>query len=327
MAGRWSPRQRANRVNLLGIIVAVVFLLVLFRDSILPSSGGRAPLDTTKSQSSQRLGEDDVEMVVASMKHENVSWLDDYLPEWRKNVYVVDDNKAKLTVPMNKGREAMVFLTYIIDRYDSLPGNVIFHHAERFQWHNDNPDYDALPLLQRFRFDNLKKVGYANLRCVWILGCPAEIKPIADETPAKDGEPVHARHVYKAAFEELFPTLPVPEEIGVTCCSQFAVRREAIRIRPRAEYVRFREWLLVSPLGDDLSGRVLEYSWHVIFGKKPVHCPNASDCYCQNYGMCDLKCDADKCDGQYILPPFSTLPKEWPHKGWKNEDRQWSGLP
>lgn len=110
MPGRWSPRQRANRVNLLGIIVAVIFLLVLFRDNILPSSG-RPPIDTAKSQSSQRLGEDDVEMVIASMKHENVSWLDDYLPEWRKNVYVVDDNKAKLTVPMNKGREAMVFLT------------------------------------------------------------------------------------------------------------------------------------------------------------------------------------------------------------------------
>lgn len=53
----------------------------------------------------------------------------------------------------------------------------------------------------------------------------------------------------------------------MTCCSQFAVRRETIRLRPRAEYVRFREWLLVSPLGDDLSGRVLEYSWH---GKEPL---------------------------------------------------------
>lgn len=152
--------------------------------------------------------------------------------------------------------------SYIIDRYDSLPGNIVFHHAERFQWHNDNPDYDALPLLQKFRFDNLKKLGYANLRCVWVLGCPAEIKPIQDEAPSKEGEPVHARHVYKAAFQELFPSLEVPEEVGVTCCSQFAVRREVIRKRPRAEYVRFREWLIVSPLGDDLSGRVLEYSWH-----------------------------------------------------------------
>lgn len=107
MPGRWSPRQRANRVNLIGICVFVIFILIIFRDNILPSSNGP---NRGKSLASQHLGDDDVEMVVASMKHENVSWLDEYLPEWKKNIYVVDDNKAKLTVPMNKGREAMVFL-------------------------------------------------------------------------------------------------------------------------------------------------------------------------------------------------------------------------
>ncbi|KAF5244570.1 hypothetical protein FANTH_7649 [Fusarium anthophilum] len=325
MAGHWSPRQRTNRANTVGAFVFFVFFIYFFRDTFLPSS---TPARKHRNDySHMALGDHDVEMVVASMKHENVSWLDEYLPEWKKNIYVVDDNKAKLTVPTNKGREAMVFLTYIIDRYDSLPGNVVFHHAERFQWHNDNPDYDALPLLQNFRFDNLKKVGYANLRCVWVLGCPAEIRPIKDEAPAKEGEPIHARHVYKAAFQELFPSLEIPEEVGVTCCSQFAVRRETIHLRPRAEYVRFREWLIVSALGDDLSGRVLEYSWHIIFGKPAVNCPNAADCYCQNYGMCDLKCEADKCEGQYTLPPFSTLPKGWPQLGWKGENRGWKGQP
>lgn len=52
-----------------------------------------------------------VEMVIASLKRENITWLHDYLPTWPKNVYVVDDPSAPLTVPQNKGREAMVFLT------------------------------------------------------------------------------------------------------------------------------------------------------------------------------------------------------------------------
>ncbi|KAJ4141646.1 hypothetical protein NW768_000862 [Fusarium equiseti] len=324
MAGHWAPRQRSNRAPIIAFVLFVI-LVFYYRDILF---GSNTPARKHRNDyPTLNLDDNAVEMVVASMKHENVSWLDEYLPEWKKNIYVVDDNKAKLTVPMNKGREAMVFLTYIIDRYDSLPGNVVFHHAERFQWHNDNPDYDALPLLQNFRFDNLKKVGYANLRCVWVLGCPAEIRPIKDEAPAKEGEPVHARHVYKAAFQELFPSLEIPEEVGVTCCSQFAVRRETIRQRPRAEYVRFREWLIVSALGDDLSGRVLEYSWHIIFGKDPVHCPNAAECYCQNYGMCDMQCEADKCESQYTLPPFSTLPKGWPQIGWKGENRGWQGQP
>lgn len=165
---------------------------------------------------------------------------------------------------------------YIIDRYDTLPGNIIFHHAERFQWHNDNPDYDSLPLLQSFRFQHLREEGYVNLRCVWVLGCPAEIRPIQDDSPVRKSEPVTAKRVYKKAFEELFPSEPVPETIGVTCCSQFAVRREAVWKRPRSEYVWYKEWLISSSLQDDLSGRVLEYSWHSRFMNPPLlHAPSS----------------------------------------------------
>ncbi|CAM1505157.1 Fc.00g107940.m01.CDS01 [Cosmosporella sp. VM-42] len=323
-----ASRRLRQRINLVLACVAALTLLVLFRKSFVPVPHTAPPtVDLEHGTAGAKLGDNDVEMVIASMKRENVTWLNDYLLDWKKNIYVVDDPSAELTVPVNKGREAMVFLTYIIDRYDSLPGSVIFHHAERFQWHNDNLDYDALPLLQRFRFQHLKEEGYINLRCVWVLGCPAEIKPIQDATPGKKGEPVHAKHVYKGAFEELFPSLPVPETIGVTCCSQFAVRRETIRKKPKEEYIRYREWLTTSPLGDDLSGRVLEYSWHVIFGKESVHCPHAGECYCQTYGLCDMKCEENGCDNQYLLPPYATLPKGWPQLGWKGEDRGWSGLP
>ncbi|CEJ82107.1 hypothetical protein VHEMI02195 [[Torrubiella] hemipterigena] len=270
-------------------------------------------------------GSDDVEMVVASMSSENTTWLDQYLLDWKKNIYVVDDETARFTVPINKGREAMVFLTYIIDRYDTLPGNVFFHHAERFQWHNDNPDYDALNLLQRFQFSYLKKQGYVNLRCVWVLGCPAEIQPELDAAMGAVEEGVTAKRVYKKAFEELFPEEPLPDRVGVACCSQFAVRRETIRQRPQADYIRYREWLINSELPDNLSGRVLEYAWHIIFGKKAVHCPNAAVCYCEMYGLCRLKCSQGDCEGQYRLPPYATLPPGWPKFGWSGEERDWSG--
>lgn len=261
-----SWRQNRQRVNIIVAICCAFVLLSLWRNS----SPARPPIDQTPQQSSRPpsaaprppTGDDDIDLVVASTKKDNVTWLNDYLLDWHKSIYVVDDPSSPLTVAINKGREANVFLTYIIDNYNALPGNVIFHHAERFQWHNDNPDYDALPLLQRFNFSHLRAEGYANLRCVWVLGCPAEIRPARDEATPMEGKPVHARAVYKKAFEELFPEAAVPEQIGVTCCSQFAVRRETILQRPRADYVRYREWLVNSPLRDDLSGRVLEYSWH-----------------------------------------------------------------
>ncbi|KAM5472951.1 hypothetical protein MauCBS54593_002664 [Microsporum audouinii] len=338
MSIRWSRR----RIHLLLASLLTTAIYFCFQN-LAPSSpplktesrsslGGSAhdinDHDTGSAKSPIALAkhdDDTVEMVVASMKRENTTWLHDYLPGWKKNIYVVDDHNAELTVPMNKGREAMVFLTYIIDRYDSLPENVFFHHAERFQWHNDNPDYDALTLLQRFRLDYLKEEGYANLRCDWALGCPSAIRPFVDATNTVHGEGVTSKHIYKQSFEELFPGEEVPKTVAVSCCSQFAVRRKTIQNRSREEYIHYRKWLLDTDLDDGLSGRVLEYAWHIIFGKEAIHCPNAGTCYCKMYGLCDMNCDEQHCEGQYTLPKYSNLPHGWPKIGWNGEDRHWSG--
>jgi hypothetical protein len=52
-------------------------------------------------------------VVVASQASENATWLNEYFPLWEKNIYRVDDPRAPLTVPKNKGRESMVYLTYV----------------------------------------------------------------------------------------------------------------------------------------------------------------------------------------------------------------------
>jgi hypothetical protein len=52
-------------------------------------------------------------VVVASQSSENATWLEEYFPQWEKNIYHVDDPSAALTVPKNKGRESMVYLTYV----------------------------------------------------------------------------------------------------------------------------------------------------------------------------------------------------------------------
>ncbi|KAI2627149.1 hypothetical protein GGS21DRAFT_255716 [Xylaria nigripes] len=267
----------------------------------------------------------ELELVVASVRTEDVSWLHEQLPDWHKEIYIADNSSAALTVPMNKGREAMVYLTYLIDRYDSLPQNILFVHASRFAWHNDDPDYDALPTLRRFRLDYLQHAGYVNLRCVWVIGCPAEIRPALDESEAEDEELVTAKHVYKSAFEELLPEVPVPNLVAVSCCSQFGVTRETVQRRPRADYIRYREWLLTTPLDDALNGRVFEFAWHIIFGKEAVYCPSAEDCYCNVFGLCDMPCNAGSCTGRYTLPPYSTLPEGWPLLGWDQEERTFSG--
>lgn len=144
---------------------------------------------------------------------------------------------------------------------------MIFQHANRYQWHNDDPLYDGQRMLSRLRLPFVKAQGYVNLRCVWTLGCRAEIRPLEESrAPAADdaraSEHARAGAFYKPAFEELFPDLPVPEVIGASCCAQFAVTADKIRQRPRKDYERFRHWLLETTLPDDISGRIMEYSWH-----------------------------------------------------------------
>ena len=89
------------------------------------------------------------------------------------------------TVPQSPNKPS-----YIIDNYDALPDNILFIHPNRYQWHNDDPDYDGLPMLRRLQLPFLEEQGYVNIRCAWSLGCPAEIKPLAEE--GEHREAVHA---------------------------------------------------------------------------------------------------------------------------------------
>jgi hypothetical protein len=111
--------------------------------------------------------------------------------------------------------------------------------------------------------------------------------------------------------------------VGVSCCAQFAATREKIRERTKEQYEKYRDWIMETDLGDAISGRVFEYSWHIIFGKPAVHCPSAEDCYCKVFGICNLTCpNQGSCEGRYTLPPYSSLPKGWPYVGWEGKERQ-----
>jgi len=78
-------------------------------------SGEKKPLKANGGVKTRRTA-----IVVASQKSENATWLEEYFPEWEKNIYRVDDKNAPLTVPKNKGRESMVYLTYV---YFADPGS------------------------------------------------------------------------------------------------------------------------------------------------------------------------------------------------------------
>jgi len=115
-------------------------------------------------------------------------------------------------------------------------------------------------MLRHLQIPYLEKEGYVNIRCAWSLGCPEEIKPFAEE--GEHREAVHAGGDYKQAFQHLFPSETVPQTVGVSCCAQFAATKGKIRERKKSDYEKYRQWIFETELGDNISGRVLEYSWH-----------------------------------------------------------------
>lgn len=258
--------------------------------------------------------------VVAAMQDDDTTWLDQFQPSWEKYAYVVDDPEAKYRVPMNKGHESMAYLTFIIDEYMRLPEYMVFLHGSQYQWHNEDPLYDGVPMLERLQLDHVKGAGYANLRCTWDLGCPASLKAFRRITQIEAAlEPQNDRAnteaSYAQAFRELFPADEVPVEVGIPCGGQFAVTAKRVRQRPLCEYQRYRDWLLATKLPDSISGRVFEYSWHMIFGMSAVTCPTAGYCFCEKYGLCNLTCTDSACQGRYWPPPKWSIPHQWPQVG------------
>lgn len=173
--------------------------------------------------------------------------------------------------------------------------------------------YDGVPVLKRLRLDHVRNRGFVALRCTWTMGCPAELHPTKPSYGSDDRSQNEA--AYGEAFQYLFPGEPVPDVVGAHCSSQFAVSRERIRARSKEHYEKIRNWLIDTPLHDQISGRILEYMFHIIFGMPPVDCQDAGECFCQTFGLCNLTCTKSECKKRYILPKYATIPKDWPEVG------------
>ena len=225
-------------------------------------------------------------LVIGRLRSEDVSWTQE-IPNVNRSIYTVDDENSVLKVPKNKGHEAMVYLTYIIDNYDNLPDTVLFFHPHRSTWHNNVLlDLDSSKTISRISDAHVARQGYMNSRCHHDPGCPDWLHP---DRPEAEWDLVHKneeRFFTPAVWRELHPNVPVPSAISQPCCAQFAVSGERIRTHPRAEYIRYREWLLNTELEDENSGRIMEYTWQYIFTDQAEFCPSQHQCYCDGYGIC-----------------------------------------
>lgn len=226
-------------------------------------------------------------LVIGRRKEDDVSWVARELPSLRAVVYVVDDPSSLYHVPKNKGREAMVYLTYIIDHYDNLTDTTLFFHHHQFAWHNNVLlGTDAATTIRRLSDDRVARMGYFNTRCHMDPGCPDWIHLDRPEVDFDEHAKPEEKHFTKKIWHELHPFARIPPALSQPCCAQFALSRDRIRLVPKSQYIHYRNWLLTTPLDDESSGRVMEYTWQYIFTQNAELCPRMSTCYCDGYGIC-----------------------------------------
>lgn len=170
-----------------------------------------------------------------------------------------------LTVPKNQGREAMAYLTYVIDHYDNLPDYIVFTHGHNRSWHQIEP----LPMkIRALNLTALSEENYISLRCGDQMGC--ERQPYIDtQKPNWDGE----KHL-RDFWHSILPRVQQPKYLSYKCCAQHAVTRKAVRTRTKAEWESIREPLMRGvenyswgkEVDNWLLGTFYEKYWHVWFG-------------------------------------------------------------
>ncbi|KAF9894083.1 hypothetical protein FE257_009056 [Aspergillus nanangensis] len=226
---------------------------------------------------------------------------------WQRAIYIVNPSRASaqddhaLKTPLNKGHESMAYLTYLIDHYDSLPSTIAFLHAHRagffMAWHVDAPMHDNVLAMQSLQLDYVQQNGYVNLRCNWNPGCKAEHRinshvtegvweEIFEDTSTPPLNSTTSIIGESSDYSETQKFLKTPKEVAAACCAQFAISRDQVLERPREDYIKIRQWIIDTDKDDASSGRVMEFLWHVIFGRESVYCPDEELCYCQVYGKC-----------------------------------------
>jgi len=247
-----------------------------------------------------------VNLVLALTKTQDYSWTSKLMiPNLKIIPFIADDPTALFHAPANKGREALAYLTYLHQFYDALPDISIFVHGDDITWHIDpifgKSTANALNLLD---LQEALRRGYMNLRTSWKGGCPAWINTTTSYKGSTSdlffskslhknetlGEKFEEPYM-QAAFKENFPGSPVPSILAGPCCSQFAVSKEAIKSIPRERYQENIDWLLRTPLSDQLTGRMWEHMWQFLFLGKAEDCLVEYEALCRGWRICFMNQD------------------------------------
>jgi hypothetical protein len=242
------------------------------------------------------------------------------------------DFTVGLPVPRLYGREAMAYLTYIIDHYDCLPSYTVFLHGHERSWHQLAP---VAAKIRALNLTALSEENYISLRCEDNMGC--ERRPYIDTTEVNwEGE----RHM-GAFFRHILPDVESPQQISYKCCGQHAVTANAMRHLSKNQWVQVRQpllreedemeaneaWARNPKITEWLLGAWYEKYWHVFFGMNseqyaPPDCQVLSPA--NDITAVQALSNAAKCTS--LMPSYVMAIRTWCHTratpGWTSNAAQ-----
>lgn len=169
-------------------------------------------------------------------------------------IYDKENPNNPLTIPVNKGNEASAYLKYIIDNYEKLPDYTFFIHDNEFDWHHSGSVIDKYAEA----VNSGQKYYNINDKCHWDK--PNLIPPHLYAT---------LMQWYNVFVEEYIPIQSVPNNkdfiYGYRGAAQFLVHKDLIRILPKQFYTRIYEWIISTEWPTYVTGRCLEWTWHVFW--------------------------------------------------------------
>ncbi|KAL3476471.1 hypothetical protein BJX99DRAFT_246825 [Aspergillus californicus] len=223
-------------------------------------------------------------IVVSKLKRDDMDWIYDELTEYHYSVLDLECTAYDPKLTSGPGREGNIYIRYLINHYHTLPSTIVFvhsHHDYRSSaWHAEVANSD-IRNVRNLQDSYVEWSGYTSLRCDSSPGCPDEIRPYREPRDSTR----QAEVAFPDVWRDFFNNTEVPDIIAAPCCSQFAVSRDQVHRRPKSDYVWYHRWLMETDLPDDVSRKVMEYMWHVIFGQGPIYCPAIEQCFYDLYGL------------------------------------------
>lgn len=180
-----------------------------------------------------------------------LGWVD-RLNGVRTFIYTANEAFRQYRVVRNRGNDASMYLSFIIDHYDALPDQTVFCHHHENDWTQEHSLPDIINNL------NWVVAPYFSLgaRCNYWTAIPY------------DSKPYHIAAM-KRNWHILDP-LPYPDELTYIAGTQFCVSADLIRKWPVTFYERCLEWVYTVQEAEWFIGRFFEYTWHYIFTGNPI---------------------------------------------------------